>query len=75
MMGHADPMTCSWSRVLIAGAGIGMAAAWITGSDAYGWVASSIGILGTVVYERRSGTRRGATCALPAVDLDRSMEA
>jgi hypothetical protein len=57
--------TCSWTRVLVVAAGLGMLVAWLSGSDALGWIAAVIGAAGAMAFERWSATHGGAACAVP----------
>lgn len=59
-------MMCSASRYLLIAFGVGSLTASIAGSEAVGWAAAVVAVLGFVALERRFPARFGGTCALPA---------
>ena len=59
-------MMCSASRYLLIAFGVGSLTASFAGSEAIGWVAAIVAVLGFIALERRFPARFGGTCALPA---------
>ena len=59
-------MMCSASRYLLIVFGVGSLTASFAGSEAIGWVAAVVAVLGFVALERRFPARFGGSCALPA---------